>query len=81
MEGHEETQVEDPIEEIENEWREQAEKAVKDLDNARPVLVDAGKAIARAAVPEEFQRRVTAVIAEVGDIESDLSEYVVGLER
>mgnify|MGYP003553077254 FL=1 len=79
--SNEETQVDDPIEEIENEWREQGEKAVGILDNMRPLGVDCGKAIARAGVPEEFQRRVTALITEIGDLESDLSEYVVGVER
>jgi hypothetical protein len=79
--SEEETQVEDPIEEIENEWREQGEKAVGILDGIRPEAVNAGKAIARAGVPEEFQRRVTALITEIGDLESDLSEYVVGVER
>jgi methylthioribose-1-phosphate isomerase len=76
-----ETQVDDPIEEIENEWREQSEKAVQILDDMRPVAVNVGKAIARSGVPEEFQRRATALIADIEALEQDLSTYVVGVER
>lgn len=81
MEGHEETQVEDPIEEIENEWREQCEKAVQILDDMRPQSVNAGKAIARGGVPDEFQRRATALICDIEELEQDISTYVVSVER
>jgi septation ring formation regulator EzrA len=78
--SEEETQV-DPIEEIEDNMREHGEKAVKLLEDMRSLARTVGKHVSHAGVPDEFQRRATQLIVDIEDIESNLSEYVVEVER
>jgi septation ring formation regulator EzrA len=75
----EETQA-DPIEELEDSMRSNGEKAVQILEEMRTMARTAGKHVSFAGVPEEFQRRVTQLIVDVEDLESNLSEYIVEVE-
>lgn len=71
----------DPLEELEDQMREHSETAVALLDGARPVIRQVGKEISFSGVPPEFQRRATALLCDLEELESDLSTYVIGVEK
>lgn len=76
----EEIQV-DPIEELEDQFREQGGRAVKLLDELRVPARDVGKAFASSGMPTEFQRRATDLLMEIESLERDAGIYLQGVEQ